>query len=1383
MAALVLTGTTTALSVRTGGETSSPSASSLPSLTLGPSPGMRTLQAPVALGAPAQLGSYANPVPLAGNTPVQATLTLGLRDPAGLAAYDAQLHPAPLSAAEVTALWGPSSSSTQALQQRLASEGLQIHAPSNGLVWEVSGPASSFEAAFDTSLVSYTSQAATPVPGSPSSAGLARIAYASPPQLPSDLPGTALSSPDPVGGARPAVLEVPGTPTTPATTSSSSTPSSPSSPSSTSAGCPNAGLTPTKVQTAYNVTPVLASGDQGQGERIGIVDAYDTQEKPWRIQNDLSLFSTCYGLPQTNVSFAWPVAGPPGLNNSTSSGWGLEIALDVEWAHATAPNAAITLVLSPNNAYGLYYGVDWLVATQSVNVVSLSWGEPETGVYNFGPCSYQCNASSDGTLATLEPVIAAAAAEGINVFVASGDCGANGGTLGLTPWYPASDPHAIGVGGTVLNVTSTGDYRSETSWDGTSSFCLNGGGSGGGFSLLPRPAWQSGTGFSRFSNTTRGVPDVALVAAVPLGILYQGNDQYVEGTSDAAPQWAGMDALLKAGSSAGAPGAGYLAPALYNLLRSPRYSLDFHDITTGWNGYGAGKGWDPVTGLGTPNFASLFSDLSQPGVGSFSPPDPGTMLLSAEPQAGVAPLPVQFQAGTLPASGGGGGGAGTGTQYTFYYGDTGPPYQQGNATTTTANVSSHLYPAEAAINFTTPGDGTYMAFATAMGPTDNVTMSVPVAINVGNAGPLEVSASALPGAAGSLTAFHAVAAGGVGPYRFSYFFGDGSFETSWTQDGPQVQHLYAHNGSYLVSVVANDSSFPMRGGSTTLCVTIGGGTPSCPIVPRTLVDDVVPQSTHLTSGGTTMVRVTATFNGLAVSGANVSLSPRLGTIVPAVGTTGPSGSFFANLTVPAVNQSFSAPIFANVSATGYATGLGEALLLVEATTGPSLDPWVRFGQTPAVSGSSVGIAIGGLKAFRGWVASNATVAATVVVNGNLSLSLAGQLDGSGLFATTWNIPVVPAATDAVLTVRLGSPGYTTTPFRFLLPVLPLSGTPTGARAVLSIQPGSMVSMGSVALSVVAYGSTGTTALPITPSEVTVATQPYGPVSFWRSENVSGVRGVGGLFSTPISSVPLGDLLMVNVTNASGGWANGSAAGLVEVQNGYGQIALTFLPSPTVFDTGEKGNLTVQASSQQFGVPLDRVFMLVSPTVGNPSQTQGNSVFGWTDAHGNLTFAYTAPSANQTVLINVQAVGFIYAFSQTNFSLVVHLNAPPCNPCPVPGGGGGSGGGGGNGSGPGTSGSGCPPNCPWTAPYTREAVLGVVIVSLAAALIAMAVVDWRRSRSWPPGSLPIQAGQAGGVLLSGSRPAGSEPPGAHEASPAPVTTAPGPEPAGSPPEPK
>src|SRR6266446_9455224 len=102
------------------------------------------------------------------------------------------------------------------------------------------------------------------------------------------------------------------------------------------------GLTPNQVQHAYGFDQLASQiGGQGAGQTIGIVDAYDDPN----IANDLAVFSSTFGLPQCNTSNpCFQKIYASGFRPAASSGWSLEIALDVEWAHAIAPQARILLV-------------------------------------------------------------------------------------------------------------------------------------------------------------------------------------------------------------------------------------------------------------------------------------------------------------------------------------------------------------------------------------------------------------------------------------------------------------------------------------------------------------------------------------------------------------------------------------------------------------------------------------------------------------------------------------------------------------------------------------------------------------------------------------------------------------------------------------------------------------------------------------------------------------------------------------------------------------------------------------------------------------------------------------------------------------------------------
>ena len=160
--------------------------------------------------------------------------------------------------------------------------------------------------------------------------------------------------------------------------------------------------------------------------------------------------------------------------------------------------------------------------------------------------------------------------------------------------------------------------------------------SGGGFShIFAKPAYQDTLpAGSTAIDAMRGVPDVAFQASSRTGVLVydtapgdaeggltcpSGNPcsagwYVVGGTSCSSPQWAGLVAIADqiAGHS-----LGQINPTLYTLASGPNYGTYFYDVTNGNNqadpavpGYPATTGWDPVTGLGTPNAATLVPALA-----------------------------------------------------------------------------------------------------------------------------------------------------------------------------------------------------------------------------------------------------------------------------------------------------------------------------------------------------------------------------------------------------------------------------------------------------------------------------------------------------------------------------------------------------------------------------------------------------------------------------------------------------------------------------------------------------------------------------------------------------------------------------------------------------
>ena len=366
---------------------------------------------------------------------------------------------------------------------------------------------------------------------------------------------------------------------------------------------------------------------------------------------DVTGLFTCNQVGSTAcISGLVPVAAVQGA--APVIGWDGETALDVEWSHATAPGANLVSMTSFDAGVGLDEAVATAITGHYGNIISQSFGQCEcvaNNTYLGGPVS-----GGDGTYT--DPFYRMAAATGITVLASSGDWGSNSTPNNTTcvtaPEWPASNPFVTGVGGTVLNVAGT-SYSSEGAWGGFS--CLsNNGGSGGGYSTGGRPSyqyennpylnsagvsqnqltnpeligsapvWPPGVNPSTF-NTDRGVPDVAAVGGS--GVWIYCNECVTQspvfgttGTSLAAPAYAGMIAVMESALN----NTKYATFGLYNqvayqILNSPSYSTVMHEITSFAPGsgnsqgppqeYQPGPGWNPVTGIGTPNVGLIVECL------------------------------------------------------------------------------------------------------------------------------------------------------------------------------------------------------------------------------------------------------------------------------------------------------------------------------------------------------------------------------------------------------------------------------------------------------------------------------------------------------------------------------------------------------------------------------------------------------------------------------------------------------------------------------------------------------------------------------------------------------------------------------------------------------
>jgi len=319
------------------------------------------------------------------------------------------------------------------------------------------------------------------------------------------------------------------------------------------------GLSPATIRSVYHLPSTGGTGT------IAIIDAYDDPT----VLNDANVFSTYYGLPNlTSTNFEKHVMGAVSVNGN----WSEEISLDVQWAHALAPNAKILLVKATGANASLFDAIDYARSRTDVIAISMSWG---TSIEFPEETSYDSH---------LQPLGNASCC----FFAAAGDHCENVS-------YPACSPNVVGVGGTTLNFVG-GSLASETVWyDGV----VNGApqGTGGGVSRYEtEPAYQASYGLPG-ANGHRCVPDVSFDAGSGVSVY------------DSTPGSAGRYWLDLGGTSLGAPawaaiysdGLTASNNILYARAKSTAYNSDFRDITSGSNGlYSATSGYDDVTGLGSP---------------------------------------------------------------------------------------------------------------------------------------------------------------------------------------------------------------------------------------------------------------------------------------------------------------------------------------------------------------------------------------------------------------------------------------------------------------------------------------------------------------------------------------------------------------------------------------------------------------------------------------------------------------------------------------------------------------------------------------------------------------------------------------------------------------
>jgi kumamolisin len=370
---------------------------------------------------------------------------------------------------------------------------------------------------------------------------------------------------------------------------------------------PVGGLAPVDLLAAYDIQKLRDQGIDGRGQTIVFweTDAF--------VQSDLDAFTRKMNLPPLH-----PIVQGDRLEKAEG-----EANMDLQVVHEIAPRATIIVYnldlhrLSQESktvqdwATAFLRFQDRMIIQNPGAVFSISLGYACDGLW--GKAGAQAWKS----------VYDEADRLGESVFVASGDSGAYGcldalakrGTppagsyLGLG--YPEACPGVTAVGGTRLSVLQQGGWYDETVWEDP----LETEGSEGGLSVYqPRPGWQRGPGVqNQYSNGNREIPDVAADAdGVSSVAVYEGGQLGpVGGTSQAAPIWAGIAALIDEYlKKQGVHPIGFMNPALYTLAATHQPNPPFHDVTTGDNlYYPATPGYDLATGLGTPDAWNLARDL------------------------------------------------------------------------------------------------------------------------------------------------------------------------------------------------------------------------------------------------------------------------------------------------------------------------------------------------------------------------------------------------------------------------------------------------------------------------------------------------------------------------------------------------------------------------------------------------------------------------------------------------------------------------------------------------------------------------------------------------------------------------------------------------------
>jgi pseudomonalisin len=417
-------------------------------------------------------------------------------------------------------------------------------------------------------------------------------------------------------------------------------------------------LAPGDFATIYNLTSTYAQGINGSGRTIAVIGRSDVQNA------DINTFRATFGLPAALPTVVLAGADPGLVANDQT-----ESDLDLEWAGAVAPSAALKFVIakSTSTTDGIVLSAQYAVNNNVADVITVS----------YGACEGAGDVSGGTTL--FNQLWQQAAAQGTSVFVSSGDAGAAGcdspssttATHGTGVNLVCSSPYSTCVGGTqfAADVSAPGSYWSssnsstlssalqyigEAVWNqsGTQSGGTGLWSSGGGTSIYyAKPDWQLSTGVP--SDGRRDLPDVSLTASAAHDpyLIYSsdGNTgstlEGIGGTSASAPAMAAIAALVAQKRNGR---VGNLNPILYALSsqQAGGGSVVFHTITSGNNSVPGQAGFnastsDPVynqaAGLGSVDAGALLTHWSE-GAISHAGLSPASVVVPAGASVGSATL-------------------------------------------------------------------------------------------------------------------------------------------------------------------------------------------------------------------------------------------------------------------------------------------------------------------------------------------------------------------------------------------------------------------------------------------------------------------------------------------------------------------------------------------------------------------------------------------------------------------------------------------------------------------------------------------------------------------------------------------------------------------------